>query len=194
MRPGRLSGSGPGDAGCVPAAARVRLADEPLRRPAAPGQVRQLPGRPWSSPGSGIATVLLTRWFLATAGYPKIGGGGLHIAHVLWGGLLLGVALVIILTYPGRVARLTAAAVGGAGFGLFIDEVGKFVTERTDYFYRPAAGIIYLSFAVLVAFVIRPRDPGRRTPTSAPPRHCAWPSTACPPVSPPHTAPRQCAC
>ncbi|MFC4997982.1 hypothetical protein ACFPIJ_09090 [Dactylosporangium cerinum] len=118
----------------------------------------------WVLAGSGIATVLLTRWFLATAGYPKIGGGGLHIAHVLWGGLLLAAALVITLTYPGRAARRVAAAVGGAGFGLFIDEVGKFVTERTDYFYRPAAGIIYLSFAVLVAFVVRPRDPGRRTP------------------------------
>ncbi|GAA3221098.1 hypothetical protein ACFO1B_16765 [Dactylosporangium siamense] len=118
----------------------------------------------WVLAGSGIATVLLTRWFLAAAGYPKIGGGGLHIAHVLWGGLLLAAALVVTLTYPGRATRRAAAVLGGAGFGLFIDEVGKFVTERTDYFYRPAAGIIYLSFAVLVAFVVRPRDPGRRTP------------------------------
>jgi len=33
--------------------------------------------------GSGVATVLVTRGYLAATGYPKIGGGGLHIAHVL---------------------------------------------------------------------------------------------------------------
>ncbi len=118
----------------------------------------------WVLAGSGIGTVLVTRWFLAAAGYPKIGGGGLHIAHVLWGGLLLAVGLGVALTYPGRAARLVAAVLGGAGFGLFIDEVGKFVTESTDYFYRPAAGIIYLTFAVLIVLIVLPRGGEPRTP------------------------------
>ena len=34
---------------------------------------------------AGIATVLITRAYLAATGYPQIGGGALHIAHVLWG-------------------------------------------------------------------------------------------------------------
>ncbi|KWX00084.1 hypothetical protein C3Y87_00420 [Carbonactinospora thermoautotrophica] len=47
---------------------------------------------------AGISTVLLTRAYLAATGCPQIGGGGLHIAHVLWGGLLMLVALAIGLT------------------------------------------------------------------------------------------------
>ncbi|HEY5903448.1 MAG TPA: hypothetical protein VIU39_12900, partial [Anaerolineales bacterium] len=34
-------------------------------------------------------SVSVTRLFLSLSGYPQIGGGELHIAHVLWGGLLL---------------------------------------------------------------------------------------------------------
>ncbi|MEV4140190.1 hypothetical protein AB0J72_49525 [Dactylosporangium sp. NPDC049742] len=111
----------------------------------------------------GISTVLLTRAYLAATGYPKIGGGGLHIAHVLWGGLLMMAAVGVALVFLGRAARICSAMLGGAGFGLFIDEVGKFITEETDYFYRPAAGIIYLTFAVLVVITQWLHGPAERT-------------------------------
>ena len=31
-----------------------------------------------------VIAVVGTRWFLQITGYPQVGGGGLHIAHMLW--------------------------------------------------------------------------------------------------------------
>ncbi|WP_432533757.1 hypothetical protein [Kineococcus arenarius] len=99
-----------------------------------------------------VCTILLTRLFLVLTGYPRIGGDtGLHIAHVLPGGMLMLAAVALQLSYVGRAPRPLAALLGGAGFGLFIDEVGKFVTADNDYFYEPAVAIMYV---VLVALVV----------------------------------------
>ena len=43
-----------------------------------------------------IATILLTRLYLQLTGYPQIGGGDLHIAHALWGGTLMMLALLLL--------------------------------------------------------------------------------------------------
>ena len=101
----------------------------------------------------GVATVVLTRGFLAATGYPQVGGSKLHIAHVLWGGLLLLAALIAVVSFLNPGARLGASIFGGVGFGLFIDEVGKFVTKDVNYFYKPAIAIIYVAFIALFALV-----------------------------------------
>ncbi|MBN8881106.1 MAG: hypothetical protein J0H73_02175 [Salana multivorans] len=111
-----------------------------------------------------MATILVTRLFLIATGFPQLGGDGLHIAHVLWGGALLVVAFVLLLTFIGPVVRPLACVVGGIGFGLFIDEVGKFLTDDNDYFYAPAFAIMYASCVALVVLAQllvqrRRRDP-----------------------------------
>jgi hypothetical protein len=96
-----------------------------------------------------VATVVFTRAILSATGYPQVGGAKLHIAHVLYGGLLLLAALVCTLSFLNPATKAVAAVIGGVGFGLFIDEVGKFLTKDVNYFYRPAIAIIYVAFLVL---------------------------------------------
>ena len=98
-----------------------------------------------------VVTVMLTRALLAATGYPQLGGGGLHVAHVLWGGLLMAVAFMVLLSFAGPAVRPIGALIGGVGFGLFVDEIGKFVTSDNNYFYAPTAALIY---AVVVALIL----------------------------------------
>jgi len=106
-----------------------------------------------------VLSVLLIRFWLHLTGYPRIGGGTLHIAHMLWGGLLMLVGLVLLIAFLDNRARRLAAIFGGIGFGTFIDEVGKFLTKDNDYFYEPAVSVIY---AVLVLLYLAGRSLARR--------------------------------
>ncbi|SDZ54228.1 hypothetical protein SAMN05421684_6465 [Asanoa ishikariensis] len=97
-----------------------------------------------------VATVLSIRLALFITGYPQLGGNGLHIAHVLWGGLALAVGVMGLLSFNGRVIRPVGAFIAGVGFGLFIDEVGKFLTSNNDYFFTPSIAIMYVVIVLLV--------------------------------------------
>lgn len=89
-------------------------------------------------------TVLLVRLFLELTGYPQLGNSTLHIAHMLYGGIILAVACLLMIIFASPTAIRLGAILTGIGLGLFFDEVGKFITANNDYFFRPAAPIIYL--------------------------------------------------
>lgn len=93
-----------------------------------------------------VSSVLLVRLALHLTGYPSVGGEVLHVAHVLWGGFLMLAGFIVALSFLDRPALRLASVVGGVGFGLFVDEIGKFLTRTNDYFYRPAVAIIYVVF------------------------------------------------
>lgn len=96
-----------------------------------------------------ITTILVIRTQLWLTNYPQLGGGGLHIAHLLYGGIFMLIAIWVGLIYLNRGGRTTSAIIGGVGFGFFIDELGKFITSDNNYFFKPAAGIIYIVFIIL---------------------------------------------
>lgn len=101
-----------------------------------------------------VTMILVIRTQLWLTHYPQLGGGGLHIAHLLYGGLFMVIAIWFGLIYLNRWSRTVLAIVGGIGFGFFIDELGKFITADNNYFFKPAAGLIYLTF-IIMFLVIR---------------------------------------
>ncbi len=102
-------------------------------------------------------TVIIVRVFLQLSGYPQIGNSTFHIAHLLWGGLLLFVAVIIMLLWANHWVLWLASVMGGIGVGLFIDEVGKFITQDNDYFFPLAFPIIYAFFLACVWLYVRVR-------------------------------------
>jgi hypothetical protein len=93
-----------------------------------------------------VVSFLAIRAFLALTGYPRLGANGIHVAHMLWGGLLMLAALLLLLAYLDRSVQHLAAVIAGLGFGTFVDELGKFLTADNDYFFRPAIAGIYVLF------------------------------------------------
>ncbi|WP_216902550.1 hypothetical protein [Nocardia alni] len=112
-------------------------------------------------------TVVITRLYLMASGYPKIGGGTYHIAHALFGGLLLVISCLLLMMSSGRTAMIWAALLSGVGLGLFIDEVGKFITSNNNYFFPLAAPIIYFAFLLIVVVARTSAHRRARSPEQA---------------------------
>ena len=111
-----------------------------------------------------VTALLVVRFSLAVSAYPTLGGSHLHVSHVVWGGAGMMAAIVMLLVSLSRLSAEIAAVLGGAGFGVFIDELGKAITRNDDYFFRPTIALIYVIFVVLVLVFRRLAGRGRRTP------------------------------
>jgi hypothetical protein len=112
-------------------------------------------------------SVILTRVYLHVTGFPQLGNSVLHIAHALWGGLLLTVGALLPLALANRWALQASALLGGIGTGLFVDEVGKFITQANDYFFAPALSLIYAFVLLNVLVYLYFRRPQRPDPRQA---------------------------
>lgn len=108
-------------------------------------------------------TIAATRAYLVLTGYPQIGGTVYHLAHALWGGLALVAAALLLLSFSDSWVEPAAAVLGGVGGGLFVDEVGKFITQKNDYFFPLAATIVYLFLVLLAATAVAINRYGRST-------------------------------
>lgn len=97
---------------------------------------------------SSVVTVFVVRIFLKLADYPQLGGGNFHIAHIVWGGFFMLASIIILLQFLSKTAAAAASVLGGIGFGLFVDEFGKFITSDNDYFFQPTVAFIYIIFVL----------------------------------------------
>lgn len=97
-----------------------------------------------------VVAILVTRLFLTvmTDGF-KLTFGDWHIAHVLYGGLFM---LSSMMVFISRGNRLVASALGGIGWGLFIDEIGKYLSQDNDYWFQPAVIFIYVSMVLIFLY------------------------------------------
>lgn len=96
-----------------------------------------------------VSSVIAIRVFLKLTGYPQLGSGTFHIAHMLWGGFFMMIALLSLFLLLNKEVKTFAAILGGIGFGTFIDELGKFITSDNNYFFQPSIALIYVIFIIL---------------------------------------------
>ncbi len=100
---------------------------------------------------STVFSIVIIRIYLRVFDYPLIGKGNIHIAHMLFGGFIMFFAIILLLTFLNREIKNACSIIGGIGFGMFIDEFGKFITKDNNYFYQPAIAIVYI---ILVSIFI----------------------------------------
>ncbi|MFA5884330.1 MAG: hypothetical protein WDA60_10805 [Acidimicrobiia bacterium] len=112
--------------------------------------------------------VILNRALLIVLGYPQIGSrkpDGIHISHSIYGGFAMMVAATVALSFLAPAVRWFVAVVGGLGFGWYVDELGKYVSNA-GYLFKPALALIYIVF-VLMFLVFRAMASRRFTPDDA---------------------------
>lgn len=96
-----------------------------------------------------IVSLLGMRFMLDILGYPIVGNDAIHFSHALTGGILMFIALLLQNLFIDRRVMQVSSFLGGFGFGLFIDEVGKLITRDYNYFFQPAVVMIYVIYLAI---------------------------------------------
>jgi len=99
-----------------------------------------------------ILSLLSARLFLELTNYPQLGRGDWHVAHTLWGGVLMVGGMMIGLVTHGERFKKVAAGTFGVGLGWFVDEMGKYLSSDGDYFFQPAIVLMYIFFVLIFLF------------------------------------------
>ena len=97
------------------------------------------------------AGVIVNRALLIVLGYPQIGSrkpDGIHISHSIYGGFAMMVAATVAIAFLAPATHWFVAIVGGLGFGWYVDELGKYVSNA-GYLFKPALSLIYIVFVLM---------------------------------------------
>jgi hypothetical protein len=98
---------------------------------------------------SAVFSLLGARLFLELTGYWQLGQGNWHIAHALWGGLIMTGGMCLELIFHGSKIKKVTAVIFGLGLGSFLDEIGKYLSKDNNYFFQPAIIFMYIIFIIL---------------------------------------------
>jgi hypothetical protein len=96
-----------------------------------------------------VASLLSTRLYLKLMNYPEIGGGTWHVSHAAIGGVIMIIGVILMLVFVGKKMKNISLIIFGMGTGLFIDEIGKYLSKDNNYFFRPAIIVMYVFFVCL---------------------------------------------
>jgi hypothetical protein len=99
--------------------------------------------------------VVLNRLVLIILGYPQIGSrksDGIHISHSIYGGVMMLIAMIAVIAFLAPSTRWFVAVLGGLGFGWYVDELGKYVSNA-GYLFSSALALIYVVFVLLFLIV-----------------------------------------
>ncbi len=100
-----------------------------------------------------LLSLLCTRLFMEYF-YDNVGSvylGGLHIQHHFYGAILIIISAVWSILYSNDAALRTSAVTLGVGLGLFIDEMGEYMTPDLNYWWKGSFSLIYV---VVIVFII----------------------------------------
>lgn len=100
-----------------------------------------------------LLSLLCTRLFMEYF-YDSVGSlyvGGLHIQHHFYGAILIIISAVWSILYSNDAALRTSSVTLGVGLGLFIDEMGEYMTPDLNYWWKGSFSLIYI---VVIIFII----------------------------------------